>query len=73
MDELSCVPETQQTQQAAGVELVWEWRILWRCQIQNRVTLGFRHDRIRIQVMMIHRTHKLLGDTEGQGKRQGQG
>ena len=38
----------------------WEWRILWRCWTQNRVTLGWRHSKNRIQVMRIHRIHKLL-------------
>ena len=56
-DKLSCVPETQQ---AAGVEeLVGEWRILCRCGTQNRVTLCWRHSTNRIQVMRIHRLHKL--------------
>ena len=62
VDELNCVPETQQSQQAVGwIRWWWEWRILWRCRIQNRVTLYLRHTRIRIQMMRTLLTHRLLG------------
>ena len=75
VDKLSCIPETQQSQQADGWRSWWwEWRILWRCWIQNRVILRLRHSRIRIQVMRTllthrtHRLHRLLGAQNGKGK-----
>ena len=64
LDELSCVPETQQIQYAAvWRRWWWEWRILWRCRIKNKVTLRLRHSRIRIQevrTLLTHRTCRLL-------------
>ena len=58
VDELSCVPETQQSQQTAGVEELVVG-VEDPLEIQNRVTLGWRHKN-QIQVMRIHRIHKLL-------------
>ena len=64
IDELTCVPETQQSQQAAGVEELVV-RVVDPVEMsQSRVRLGWRHSRIRIQVMrtlLTHRTHMPLG------------
>ena len=61
VDELSCVPETQQSQQAAGVEeLVVGVEDPLEMSDTEQVTLGWRHSMIRIQVMRIHRIHRLL-------------
>ena len=60
LEELTCVPETQQSQQAAGLEV----RVEDPLEIQKRVTLHLRHSRIGIQVMstlLTHRKHRLLG------------
>ena len=57
VDELSCVSETQQ---AAGTEeLVVGVEDPLRRRIQNRVTLGWRHSKNRMQVIRMHRIHKL--------------
>ena len=68
MDELTCVPETQQSQQAAGVEEVVvgvEDPLQMSDPLQmNRVALLLRHSRNRIQVLrtlLTHRTHMPLG------------
>ena len=61
VDELSCVPETRQSQQAAGVEeLVVGVVDPVQMSDTERVTLGWRHSMIRTQVMRIHRIHRLL-------------
>ena len=65
MNELTCVPETQQSQQAAGMEeVVVGGEDPRRCPIQNRVTLHLRHSRNQIQVLrtlLTYRTHVPLG------------
>ena len=75
VDELSCVPETQESQQAAGVdELVVG--VEDPLEIQNRVTLHLRDSRIRIQVMrtlLTHGKHRLLGRHRRAKARAGQG
>ena len=56
--------EFQRRSRASRQRWWWGLRILWRCRIQNRVTLRLRHSRIRIQVLrtlLTHRTHMLLG------------
>ena len=61
VDELSCVPETLQTQQAAGVEeLVLGVEDPLEMSNTEQVTMGWRHSTNRIQVMTIYRIHKLL-------------
>ena len=76
VDELSCVPETQQSQQAAGVrELVVGVEDPLEMLDREQGEIALRHCRIRFQVMrtlLTHRTHRMLGETEGQGQRQGQ-
>ena len=60
MDELSCVPETQQSQQAAGVEdLVVGVEEPLEMSDTEQGDTG-RHSRIWSQVMWIHRTHRVL-------------
>ena len=69
VDELSCIPETQQSQQAAGAEeLVVGVLDSVEMLDTEQGDIGWGHSRIRIQVMRIYRIHRLLQGHSDKGK-----
>ena len=74
VDELSCISETQQSQQAAGVEeLVVGVKDPLEMSDKEQGDMGLRHSRIHIQVIRTHRTRRLQGYTGCWGSPKGKG
>ena len=70
VDELTCIPETQQSQQAAGVEeVVVGVEDPLQMSDTEQADIALRHSRIRIQVMRTLRTHRTLRPLNRRGHR----
>ena len=71
MDELTCVPETQQSQQAAGVEEVVvgvEDPLQMSDTEQGDIALETQQESV-LRTLLTHRTHMPLGAQKGKGKK----